>query len=153
MKNKKLILLIGLIFLLVLSFGKLANIYGEFLWFKMMTYSSVFWTILLAKGLPGLVFGIIFALIAGLNIYLARKMGPAKTHWELSVRGQGQKTVQVIPIKPEYVNKFLIVICLILSLIMGLWPAVLKWDEFLRFIYQSPFSRLDPIFSSVASFI
>ncbi len=146
MKNKKWGLLIGLIFLLVLSFGKLATIYGEFLWFKMMTYSSVFWTILFAKGLPGLVFGIVFALIAGLNIYLARKMGPTKTHWELSIRGQGQNPAQVIPIKPEYVNKFLIVICLVLSLIMGIWPAMLKWDEFLRFLYQTPFSGLDPIF-------
>jgi len=146
MKKEKIVLLLGLAFLFLLAFGKLAGIYGELLWFKTMEFSSVFWTILLAKGLMGLLFGLVFFLIAGPNIYLARNMDSPKKEWELSVRRQGTKTVETIPIRPEYVNRFLLAGCLILSLVMGIWPSALKWDEFLRFWYQVPFSQLDPIF-------
>ena len=146
MKKEKFVLLIGLALLFFLAFGKLADIYGELLWFKTLEFSSVFWTILLAKVLTGLVFGVAFFLIAGPNIYLARKAGASKKEWELSVRRQGTRTVETIPIRPEYVNRFLLVACLVVSVIMGVWPAALKWDEFLRFWHQVPFSEVDPIF-------
>ena len=146
MKKERFILLFGLVFLLFLAFGKLADIYGELLWFKALEFSSVFWTILLAKGAIGLAFGLIFFLVVGPNIYIARQMGAPKKVWELSVRRQGTKTIETIPIRPEYVNRFLLAGCLILSIVMGVWPAALKWDEFLRFWHQVPFSQVDPIF-------
>lgn len=146
MKKERGVLLIGLMILALISLGKLADFYGEFLWFKAMEYSSIFKTIFLAKGLIGLIFGGVFAFLAGLNIYLARKMGPQKPHWELTLRGRGQDLTQVVPIPPEYVNKFLLAGCLALSIIMGVWPAAKKWSEFLCFFSQTPFSALDPIF-------
>ncbi len=152
MKKEKMVLFIGLAFLLLVSLGKLANIYGELLWFDTLKFSSVFWTIINAKVILGLIFGLIFFCIIGINIYLARKMGPAKSQWELALRGQGQKTHQIIPIKPEYVNKILLVVCLVLSLLMGIWPAMMKWDDFLRFFYQTPFTLVDPIFQKNIGF-
>jgi len=93
-----------------------------------------------------MLFGIFFILIAGLNIYLARKMGPSKTNWGLSYRGEGLNNIKVLTIAPEKVNKFLMLICIALGIIMGTWPAVLKWDAFLRFWHQTPFALTDPIF-------
>ncbi|MGA1876351.1 MAG: UPF0182 family protein [bacterium] len=152
MKREKLVLLIGLAFLLLLSVGKLAGMYSELLWFRAMKYASVFWTIFLTKGLTGLLFGMAFALIAGLNIYLARKMGPSKTQWEIILRGHGPNMTQIIPVNPGMVNRFLLIGCLLLSVIMGVWPATREWDGLLRFFYQTPFSRLDPIFHKDISF-
>ncbi|MEW6380933.1 MAG: UPF0182 family protein [bacterium] len=146
MRKEKIILLFGLALLLFLVLGKAADIYGELLWFQGLGYSSVFWTILLTKGLTAIALGTLFFLVAGLNLYLARKTGPSKKQWELSVRRQGMGGVETIPIRPEYVNRLLLLGCLVLSVFMGIWPAGMKWDEFLRFWYQTPFSRLDPIF-------
>jgi len=134
-------------FLLEVVIKGLADIYGEFLWFKVLKYSSVFWTILLTKGTVGLLFGMAFALVAGINVYLARKAGgPPKDPWELSYRTQDVNEVHVIPLGPENVNKLLMGVCLVLGIFMGMWPAILQWDTFLKFWHQVPFSQLDPIF-------
>ncbi|MGA1825029.1 MAG: UPF0182 family protein [bacterium] len=144
--DKKFILRVVIIFLCVIGIGELANMYGELLWFGALEYASVFWTILLAKGGLGLLFGLFFALIMGINMYCARKIGPPKTGWEFSYRTEGLNTIKVISIAPHYVNRILVVFCIILSIIMGIWPAILKWNQFLRFLYQTPFTRTDPIF-------
>ncbi|MGA1869894.1 MAG: UPF0182 family protein [bacterium] len=144
--SKKFILRIVIIFLCGIGIGELANMYGEFLWFRALQYASVFWTILLAKGGLGLVFALGFSMIIGINMYIARKIGPKRTGWEFSYRTEGLNTVKVISVTPAYVNKMLIVLCFILSAIMGIWPALFKWNLFLRFLYQTPFAKTDPIF-------
>lgn len=133
-------------FFLVYLIVALANIYGELLWFLSLNYAPVFWTVWLAKGLLGLCFGIFFALMAGLNVYLARKIGPSKIDWELSYRTEGLNNIKIISMSPAKVNRFLALSCVWLGLVMGLWPAILKWDVFLRFSRQIPFSITDPIF-------
>jgi len=146
MRKERTILILGLCLLLFLVLGKVADIWGEGLWFQGLGYSSLFWTMLLARILTGLGLGVVFFLVLGVNVYLARKIGHPKKQWELSVRRQGMGSVETIPIRPEYVNRLLLVGCLILSIFMGLWPAATRWDELLCFWYQTPFSRLDPIF-------
>ena len=133
-------------FLVVAAIRELADIYGEWLWFKSLHYAPVFWTMLLAKGLVGGGFGAAFVLMAGLNMYLARKAGPPKGPWELSYRTQEPEGVRVIRLKPSQVNILLVGVCLIFGLLMGLWPAFSQWDALLRFWHQKPFSLSDPIF-------
>jgi uncharacterized membrane protein (UPF0182 family) len=144
--EKRLIIRIVLIFLLVIGVVELANLYGELLWFRTLNYAPVFWTVWLTKGLLGILFGCLFILIAGLNVYLSRKLGPPKTNWELSYRTEGLNTVKFISIEPGKVNRFLILACIVLGIAMGLWPAILKWDAFLRYWRQIPFLLTDPIF-------
>ena len=147
MHNKKrFIIRVCLIFLLVIGIVQLADIYGELLWFRALNYASVFWTVLLAKGLLGMLFGTLFILIAGLNIYLARKIGPSKAEWEFSYRTEDLNNIKTIPFEPERVNRYLILIGVLFGIAMGAWPAILKWDAFLRYWRQIPFSITDPIF-------
>ncbi|MEW6381521.1 MAG: UPF0182 family protein [bacterium] len=139
-------LFILLDFLAVVAIREMAHLYGELLWFKSLHYSPVFWTIFLTKWSVWFIFGMAFVLVAGINIYLARKIGAPKNHWELSYRTQEPGGVKVIPLQPEQVDKLLIVACLLLGGLMGLWPALRSWDSFLRFLYQKPFAQVDPIF-------
>ncbi|MGA1863870.1 MAG: UPF0182 family protein [bacterium] len=144
--EKRFIIRIISIFLLVITIIALADLYGELLWFRNLNYAPVFWTIWLAKGLLGMFFGLVFILIAGLNVYLARKVGPPRTSWELSYRSEGLNNIKVLLIEPEKINKFLIMACIILGIAMGAWPAILRWGAFLRYWRQTPFSLKDPIF-------
>ena len=150
--EKKFILRVCLIFLLVISIIELADFSGELLWFKAMNYITVFWTVWLAKGLLGISFGIFFILIAGVNIYIARKMGEPKIEWDFSYRTEDLNSIKVIHFKPETVNHFLIITCVLLGIAMGAWPAIMKWDAFLRFWHQTPFGLTDPIFQKDIGF-
>jgi len=139
-------------FVAVTSIILVSDFYGELLWFRTLNYSPVFWTIWLAKGVLWVLFGVLFILLAGINIYLARKVGPPKTDWDLSYRTEGLNTIKVIPVKPERVNRWLIITTVLLGIFMGLWPAILQWDAFLRFWRQAPFSLTDPIFNKDIGF-
>ncbi len=138
--------------LFIIAVWTLADLYGEFLWFKMLDYSSVFWTVFLTKWGLGILFGMAFLLFAGTHCYLARKTRRQNTPWEFSYRTQDLNNVKVIPVKPGHVNIFIILICLILGVVMGIWPALAKWDVFLRFIYKVPFSYTDPVFGKDIGF-
>ncbi|MEW5801385.1 MAG: UPF0182 family protein [bacterium] len=129
-----------------------ADIYGEFLWFRVLEYSTVFWTILLTRLGLGLFFGGAFVLVIIINVYLARKMGPPKDQWKLSYRTQDIDSVHIVSVKPENVNKFLIAVCIILGIVMGMWPAIYHWDTFLKFWHKVPFSQYDPVFQKDIGF-
>ncbi|MGA1796168.1 MAG: UPF0182 family protein [bacterium] len=139
-------------FIAVISIITLSDFYGELLWFRSLNYTPVFWTVFLAKGLLWVLFGTLFILIAGLNIYLARKLGPPKEHWNLSYRTEDLNTIKSVPIEPERVNRYLTLACVLLGIAMGAWPAIRKWDAFLRFWRRTPFALLDPIFSKDVGF-
>ena len=61
-------------FFLWLVIGFWANIYVEALWFDQLNFGDVFWTTISARFTIGLLFGIVAAIVVGLNMYLAR-------HW------------------------------------------------------------------------
>lgn len=139
-------------FIAVVSIITLADIYGDLLWFRSMGYASVFWTVFASKVILGIVFAALFILIAGINICLARRLGPPKDAWEFSYRAEGLGDIRIVPIRPERVNRYLILTCATLAVFMGLWPAILKWDEFLRFLRQTPFMMKDPVFNKDIGF-
>ncbi len=148
MKVEKRFLIENIIFwfILVSCIIGLSSFYGELLWYRALNYTQVFWTVWSAKALLAIFFGLVFILIAGLNIYLARRLGPPKTNWELSYRTEGLNTVKVVHIEPKRINKYLTLTCVILGIVMGAWPATFKWNAFLRYWRQTPFSLTDPIF-------
>lgn len=139
-------------FIVVSCIIGLASFYGELLWFRTLNYAQVFWTIWLARILLGLFFGLVFIMVAGLNVYLARIAQSPKTEWELSYRMEDLNIGKVIHFEPERINKFLILACIILGIVMGAWPAILRWDSFLCYWRQIPFSLTDPIFYKDISF-
>ncbi|MDD5016343.1 MAG: UPF0182 family protein, partial [Atribacterota bacterium] len=57
-------LIIGIILLIVIIVGAIASIYIDLIWFKSVQYVSIFWKILLTKGVVMLFFAAAFFIIS-----------------------------------------------------------------------------------------
>ncbi|MFH0924367.1 MAG: UPF0182 family protein [bacterium] len=136
--------------LLLFNFaGTIVQGYTDWLWFRSLNFSSIFWTLALARVATGLFFGGIAFLIIAINFYFARNIGSKNLSWEFTAKGQN--FTQVIPIKSKYINRGLIVISLLAGALFGL-IAVPQWEIVLKFWHQLLFNITDPIFKKDIGF-
>jgi uncharacterized membrane protein (UPF0182 family) len=151
MKQKKVLLVVGgsaFIALVVLSV--FMRYYGDWLWFQNMGFAQVFTTVLWAKVSAFAAFFLIFAILGGLNIFIARRWGaPSRSLREATP--QSPVTYLSILFQEKHAPYVWILIVLFLSGIMGL-SASNSWMTFLQFIHQSQFGVADPIFSKDVGF-
>ncbi len=148
-RNKLFVLLATLIILFIFS-GQFFTVYTDLLWFINIKYSSVFWMMLSAKILIFIFFALIFLVIFWINVYIARFMNPNRLNWEIPIRKQD--AVQIMEIEPGQINRLIVIIGFLFAMFMSIWPAFGNWESILKFLYQVPFGRVDPIFSKDISF-
>jgi len=72
----KIKLLIGCGFLLLLLLFSIVSIYPDWLWFKNLGFSPVFWTMLSARFGFGFVVWSFLILIIAINLYIAKRLSP-----------------------------------------------------------------------------
>ena len=141
--NKKIIIgLALLVFFLVLTWSG-ASFYPDWLWFKNLGYSPVFWTMILSKFGLGSVVWLVFISIMALNLYVANRLKP-RTAKEDSFK-LDESGAFPIPLSGAVINKLIILFFLIASFFIASKGAY-SWDMVLRFFYQQPFGSTDPIF-------
>lgn len=136
----RLLWLIGILLVLLFSFGWFVNTYTEWLWFNSVNYSHVWlrqWTVWL------IIFGVAFVVAAGtllINLRLARRKAIQETS----------------PFLPQFLN-FRWVSWLLNGVAIGLGllfaaAASNQWLNFLSRFYRTPFGFTDPIFNLDVSF-
>lgn len=140
----------GLVLLAVSMLGLFVSYYGDWLWFQNLGFGHVFTTILWAKTLAFAAFFLLFALFAGVNLFIARKWGASSRSLRVF---HPQPTVSVLDLlfherHAPYVWPLLL---LFFSGLMGL-SASNAWMTLLRFLHHSSFGIADPIFSKDAGF-
>ncbi|MFH1347078.1 MAG: UPF0182 family protein [Candidatus Margulisiibacteriota bacterium] len=166
MRRFPFILVIILIFVFWLIFQSLVSLYPTFLWFDNLGFSSVFWINLWAKVLTGLGFGLLFLVIASINVFIAlgltkgarvvRRAPQADIKRMIRElfgegRGGGEKEEEgVIDVTPapeaDKGAKILWGVgILVVSVFMGL-SAVTQWQVVLKALNASAFGITDPIF-------
>jgi uncharacterized membrane protein (UPF0182 family) len=121
----------------------IASIYPDWLWFENLSFSNVFWTILISKFGFGVIVWLLLIIIVFLNIYAAKRLNRG------SVRGaefsdKGGYFAQ-LGISSNTINIFLLGFILIVSFIIASKGSS-QWDMVLRYLYQQPFNNTDPIF-------
>lgn len=166
-------IIIVLIFIVWSLVSSLISIYPNFLWLQNLGFSAIFWTNFKAKVLTGLLFGLIFLVVAGFNVYLAKHLtrGLKKTKVrgkapdiqkmieQLFGEGSGDnyqdddKVIDVGPVAedPKSGNLFWLLGILVVSVIMGL-SALTQWQVVLKAFNASSFGVLDPIFKQDIGF-
>jgi len=150
-KNLKWII-IGIILLIVIIVGAIASIYIDLIWFKSVQYVTVFWKILLTKGVVMLFFAAAFFILSFINLSFARRFAP-----EFQVEmGQDEferpeiqlyKSLQNIQIN----KKFVIWFSLIIALFMGFSESS-SWEKILIYLNRTSFGITDPIFNKDIGF-
>ena len=147
--NKRILIGIGVaIFLLVLLWSG-ASFYPDWLWFKNLGYSPVFWTMLLSKFGLGSVIWLVFILTMILNLYVANRIKPS-TKPQTSFKYEGGTLFQ-LSLSGRSTNIIVIAFFLIASFFVATNGAY-RWDMVLLYLYQQPFGSTDPIFNRDIAF-
>lgn len=145
-KNLKWII-IGIILLVVIIVGAIASIYIDLIWFKSVQYVTVFWKILLTKGVVMLFFAAAFFILSFINLSFARRFAP-EFQVEISQDEferpeiQLYKSLQNIQINKKFVLWF----SLIVALFMGFSESS-SWEKILIYLNRTSFGVTDPIFN------
>ncbi|MEA3453608.1 MAG: UPF0182 family protein [Candidatus Caldatribacteriota bacterium] len=150
-KNLKWII-IGIILLVVIIVGAFASIYIDLIWFKSVQYVTVFWKILLTKGVVMLFFTAAFFILSFINLSFARRFAP-EFQVEISQDEferpeiQLYKSLQNIQINKKFVLWF----SLIVALFMGFSESS-SWEKILIYLNRTSFGIADPIFNKDIGF-
>ncbi len=151
MKTKLILLSSAILLIAILvGFSIFVGYYGDWLWFRSLSYGAVFTTILWAKILSFLVFFLVFGLFAWWNIAVARKRGSYTRTLKVPFAERAPRLSDII-FSDRYAKYSWAAIILFFSFIMGS-QASGTWETFLKFLHASKFGIADPIFSKDAGF-
>ncbi len=147
---KFIVSLIVLISLLTASSG----LYEDWLWFKDLGYSQLFWTPLLSKLLFQAVNGtILFIFIAG-TLFSVRHAIVTFVNERLRLRLRLVQDMnrKVLSLSQRRVTIWLLVISAIVSFGVSFVAGFTGWLDVLSFIHATPFGKVDPIFGKDLAF-
>ncbi|MDY6951724.1 MAG: UPF0182 family protein, partial [Thermodesulfobacteriota bacterium] len=128
--KKRVLIGFGIIAILLLWLG--VSIYPEWLWFKNLGFSPVFWTMVLSKFGFGLLIWLLLILIIGVNLWVAKGLNPG------SGPQRAFKAADGFGLSGRALHSLLTAFVLILTFIIASNGAY-RWDLLLRYLYQQPF--------------
>ena len=138
----KIKVLIGFAILILLSVFSIISIYPDWLWFKNLGFSPVFWTMLSARFGFGFAVWLFLILIITVNLAVARRLSP--------VPGSGARDespfASQIGLSAGTLNLLFLAFILIASFVIASKGSD-KWNMVLRYLYWQPFGTADPIFN------
>lgn len=124
-----------------------SRIWTNYLWYKEVGYTSVFWTPFLAKLCVGSFFGLVFFAFFFGNLRLARRLSPRF----VPVTDTGNQEVLELVRRPRWRDRVLLGLSLLASAVVGAAYSG-KWETVLLFLNRAPFGYSDPLFGKDASF-
>ena len=146
MKKK---ILIGIGILIALLLWSVISIYPDWLWFLNLNFWPVFRTMLLTKIVFGGAIWLLLILIVSVNLYMAKRLTPAKGAGTGLTDEAGY--FAQFGISANTLNIIFLAFILIVSFIIASKGAA-QWDMVLRYLYQEPFGHVDPIFEKDIGF-
>ncbi len=151
-------------------FQAVVSIYPTILWFGNLGFASVFWINFKAKLLTALVFGLLFFVIAGLNVAISRwltwgsRAVRRDVESQLNIKrlisqlfgepaGDGPGITNVTPDHGREIRTslFWALGLLVVAVFMGL-SAITQWQVVLKALNASSFGIVDPVFGRDVGF-
>jgi uncharacterized membrane protein (UPF0182 family) len=136
-----------LAFVALAAVGSLSRFYTDLLWFREVEKTSIFWGVLRAKVLLGLLAGVGTALIVGVNLWLVERLAP-RYGLAMVARPQVERARALLA---PYLRPLRIGIAAFLGLVVGLQASGL-WQTFLLWRNRVAFGDRDPLFNRDAGF-
>jgi len=145
-QTDKLKLFVGaLVVLGFLSLGSVIYYYTEWLWFKEVGFTGVFWVRIWARVIPAIVFGLIFFALFYGNILVARHFAPTYLAYE-------DQVIQIYKSLPKRILGIALFAGAFFFSLVAAASASDEWLVIVRFLNQTPFRLSDPIFSRDIAF-
>ena len=145
--------LIGLIFLIAVLTAS-SGLFEDWLWFKDLGYTQLFWTPLLSKWLFQAVNGtILFIFIAGTLFSIRHAIVTfVNERLRLRLRLVQDMNRPVLSLSQRRVTVWLLIISAVVSFGVSLVAGFTGWLDVLSFTHATSFGRVDPIFGKDLAF-
>jgi uncharacterized membrane protein (UPF0182 family) len=149
--------IVKILILLVVIFGVLAAVsgfYENWIWFKDLGYSQLFWTPIFSKIIFQLVNGtILFAFITGTLLSIRHAIITfINTRFRSRLRKVENAGRPGFGISQKKITVWLVVISAVVSYAFSFVAGFTGWLEVLMFLHTSPFGKGDPIFGRDLAF-
>src|SRR5271165_2631674 len=146
------------VIVLLFALGRSASVVVDWAWFSSIGYVGVFWTAFVTKAVLFVVVFAVSTLLLWANAALAYRFAARARLGLPAVFDLGVATFQAFPgplagLQPSPLAWRLIIVAI--ALILGLLIAMGetgRWDLVLRFLYQAPYGRNDPLFDKDIGF-
>ncbi len=138
--------LIPTIFVIVIGFAWLSSYYTDWLWFSSLDFQAVFWTTLKARFLSGIFYGLIAAVVIGINLHYVGRFTRSALEADASLYEGEMPGASLLRSNTGYM-----LIAAVLVLIMGNVGSS-QWPTLLRYWYGGSFGTSDPIFGRDVGF-
>ena len=146
-RRSKNLLILALIVGAVLGASTLSSLYTNWLWFRSLAFQDVFWRMIRAEITAGILFGLLAALLVGVNLWVARRFTRQTLRLRLPPQeGQELPSEIVLRSSPVYLVAGIILILLMANIGSG------QWTLWLRYIHSQSFGVADPIFGRDVGF-
>src|SRR5271166_1244357 len=143
------------------ALGRMTSVVVDWAWFSSIGYSSVFWTTLATKAALFVFVFAVSTLLLSANAILALRFASWPRLRLPAVFSPGFAAFQPpsgsstgshgLQLSPLVLRLLVLAIAIILGLLIALGEAG-RWDLILRFIYQAPYGRNDPLFDKDIGF-
>ena len=143
------------------ALGRITSLAVDWAWFSSIGYVGVFWTGFITKAALFVVVVAVSTFLLWANATLAYRFG---SRWRPALPAAfdpGFATVRVspgpmagsygLPLSPLLWRLLILAVALVLGLLIAIGEMG-KWDLILRFVYQAPYGRNDPLFDKDIGF-
>ncbi|MEP7019235.1 MAG: UPF0182 family protein [Pseudonocardiales bacterium] len=138
---------VGILIALLIAFTSLTGIYVNWLWFGEVGYQGVYRTVLWTKVFLFLTFGVVMALIIGVNLVVAYMLRPPFRPMSAEQQNLERYRVMVEPRK-----KLVLAAVVVIALFASGLSAMGHWQTWLLWLNGSSFGVQDPQFHRDISF-
>jgi hypothetical protein len=139
--RRALIITISSFIVLLILLGSAATVYTDLLWFKETKFQTVFYSQIWAKTFLGLTFGVVFAAVLLVNLWVVQKITSPYRLFTM----QDQVLERYRATLQPYVRAGVIGMSALFGLFAGS-GATSQWRNWLLFSHSEKFGSVDPIF-------
>ena len=145
---------------LLFALGRITTVVVDWAWFSSIGYVGVFWTAFATKAALFVVVFAVSTLLLWANATLAHRFAfrprlrlPAafEPHAAVRVLPGPMARSYGLPLSPLLWRLLILFVALVLGLLIAMGESG-RWDLILRFIYQAPYGRNDPLFGKDIGF-
>ena len=148
------------VIVLLFALGRITSVVVDWAWFSSIGYVSVFWTAFAAKAALFVVVFTVSTLLLWANATLALRSA-GKPRARLPAAFDPYATVRALPgpmagsyglpLSPLLWRLLIFALAFVLGLLIAMGETG-SWDLILRFVYQAPYGRNDPLFDKDIGF-
>ena len=133
-------IIIIVLVVLILSASWLSTFYTDYLWYKEVGKTSIFWKVIWTKIWLFFAFGLLFFAILYGNLWMARRFTPRYEKPAGDISPIEESVARFREGAGHWLDRGILVLCIIASFVVG-WTSSSQWESVLRYFNHTKIGR------------